>query len=385
MATRIIREDEPLGVDTLVMVLYGEPGIGKTSLAFTSEKPLLEDYDDGLKRSVGRKTAVKFDRWTDAADFHKSKEFAEIAPKTLIFDTGGTLLDNYMAQYVISVDPKNSRSGGELALQGYGALKNLFKQFVAEMKARKINLIFICHTETFKDGDAVKFRPKMTGGSYDILLAEADMVGYMESRSNKRTISFSPTDRTIGKNTAEFDVIMVPHYTDPDYQGFVAGLIERTKEKMLNINQAQQEAIDKVASFREQIGSITDLSEMIFLHESINELSPIYKVQLLAIFEPAFLTLWDTEIKKVNSAELAQEMLTDINTSPKSYLGKLQRKLLDQIQPLGITYNKDSGKFVDPVKAEPGPVNGSQQTAPKQTAGKKAQTPGKESTLPLGG
>lgn len=382
MATRIIREDEPLGVDTLVMVLYGEPGIGKTSLAFTAEKPLLEDYDDGLKRSVGRKTAVKFDRWTDAAEFHKSKEFTDLAPKTLIFDTGGTLLDNFMAQYVIGVDPKNSRSGGELALQGYGALKNLFKQFVAEMKGRKINLIFVCHTETFKDGDVVKFRPKMTGGSYDILLAEADMVGYMESRSNKRTISFSPTDRTIGKNTAEFDLIEVPHYTAEDYQDFVARLIEKTKEKMLTINQAQQEAIEKVGKFREAISATEDVTELSMLHSQIEELSPVYRLQLLALFEPHYMKVWDDVILKVTSAQMAQETLADINLVPKSYLGKLQRKLWEHVQPLGIGYDKVQNTFTDPVNPPTEPVKKDPPTQQKRTPAGKAQAG--DGTLPLG-
>ena len=50
MAFRIITEDEPLSLKGIVAVIYGEPGIGKTSLAFTAEKPLLEDYDDGVKR-----------------------------------------------------------------------------------------------------------------------------------------------------------------------------------------------------------------------------------------------------------------------------------------------------------------------------------------------
>lgn len=379
MAIRIIREDEPLGVDTLVVVLYGEPGIGKTSLAFTSEHPLLEDYDDGLKRSVGRKTAVKFDKWTDASEFHKSKDFTDLAPKTLIFDTAGTLLDNFMALYVGTVDPKNIRGGGELALQGYGALKNLFKQFVAEMKARKINLIFIAHTESFKDGDTVKFRPKMTGGSYDILLAEADMVGYMESRANKRTISFSPTDRTIGKNTAEFGVIEVPHYTAPEYHDFMAQLIEKTKEKMLTINEAQQEAITKVAAYRETIQNTTEIDEMIPLHGVIEELSPVYKLQLLALFEPNFMKLWDVELVKVTNAKQAQLTLSRINTVPKPYLGKLQRKLWERCQPIGIGFDKVLNVFTDPENTS-APETGKDA---KKAAGKAPTAAVANGSLPL--
>ena len=381
MSVRVIREDEPLGVDTLVVVIYGEPGIGKTSLSFTAENPLLEDYDDGLKRSVGRKTAVKFDKWADAVEFHKGKDFAALHPDTLIFDTGGTLLDNFIAQYVITVDPKNSRSGGELSLQGYGALKSVFKQFVAEMKAQKINLLFVCHTESFKDGDNQKFRPKMTGGSYDILLAEADMVGYMESRSNKRTISFSPTDRTIGKNTAEFPLIEVPHYTAVEYQGFMGRLISQTKEKMMAINEAQAEAISKVQRYREAIGECTELDEMATIHATIEELSPMYRLQLLAVFEPAYFALWNEQINKVTNAKQAIDILPAINQTPKAFLGKLQRVLWDRCKPLGIEYDKEKKIFMDPPKTQPA------KSDDKQQPGSKAQPvtePNENGEIPLG-
>jgi len=375
MAIKIIREDEPMGVDTLVVVIYGEPGIGKTSLAFTSDHPLLEDYDDGLKRSVGRKTAVKFDRWTDAADFHRGAEFLALAPRTLIFDTAGTLLDNFMAQYVGTTDAKNIRGGGELTLQGYGALKNLFKQFVAEMKGKKINLVFIAHTETMKEGDNVKFRPKMTGGSYDILLAEADMVGYMESKNNKRTISFYPSDRTVGKNTAEFPTIDVPHYTAPEYKTFLADLIEQTKEKMLFINEAQQEAIEKVDRFRGEIEACTDVfTEMPALLAAINELSPVYRTQLLSLFDGVYMRLWDNEVNKVTKAKEAQGLLVEINATPKSYLGKLQAKLWKRCQDISIGYDKATNQFLDgtaPVKP-----------APDKKAPPKAQGSG-DGTIPL--
>jgi len=221
MAYTIKTADEPLDIKGLVFVLYGEPGIGKTSIAFTAEKCILEDFDDGVKRAVGRKDFLAVEKWEDVIAFHNSEDFKALAPKTIIIDTVGTMLDNFVAQYVIRQDIKNARNGGELSLQGYGAMKSVFRQFVNNIKTQGIDLIFICHSESQKEGDNIKFIPKMTGGSYDILISEADMVGYMESRNNKRTIQFNPTDRNIGKNTAEFELIEVPHYTEEYYSTLV--------------------------------------------------------------------------------------------------------------------------------------------------------------------
>ena len=41
MALQIIDQDTPLEVKGIVTVLYGIPGVGKTSLAFTSKNPFL--------------------------------------------------------------------------------------------------------------------------------------------------------------------------------------------------------------------------------------------------------------------------------------------------------------------------------------------------------
>lgn len=45
MALRIISANEPMKVDQLVVTIYGQPGVGKTSLGFTAESPLLLDFD----------------------------------------------------------------------------------------------------------------------------------------------------------------------------------------------------------------------------------------------------------------------------------------------------------------------------------------------------
>lgn len=351
MGYRIVSEDEVMPVGAIVSLFYGEPGIGKTSLGFTANKPLLEDFDRGVMRSVGRKTFLSIDSWEDAVRFHHSEDFKKFEPQTLIIDTAGTMLDNFIAEYAKKQDPKNSRSGGELSLQGYGSMKSIFNQFVNDMRQRGIDIIFICHAETFKDGDEVKYRPKVTGGSYDILMSVSDMVGYMESKNNKRTIEFNPTDRNIGKNTAEFDRIELPHYSDDSWPTFCADLIQKTKDKMTKMSEAQEEAIQKLNEFKERIRKCDDITKLEEIRKETDSMSKLYQLQLKKELDKKYFELYEINIvKTVTDAKSAQEMLDIIREEPDKYQSKLQNILKSRIDEINVVYDGKEKKFVDPEK-----------------------------------
>ena len=55
MALRITKSSEVIRVERLNTCLYSQPGSGKTTLAFSSESPLLLDFDKGAHRAANRK------------------------------------------------------------------------------------------------------------------------------------------------------------------------------------------------------------------------------------------------------------------------------------------------------------------------------------------
>jgi hypothetical protein len=65
MSIHITRASEPITIQTVIILVYGQPGIGKTSLASTSESPLLLDFDRGAHRSGFRRDTVQVERWGD--------------------------------------------------------------------------------------------------------------------------------------------------------------------------------------------------------------------------------------------------------------------------------------------------------------------------------
>jgi hypothetical protein len=58
MTVRIIRSTDPVKIETVVVLVYGDPGAGKTSLAFTAADPLMLDFDRGAHRSGFRGDSV---------------------------------------------------------------------------------------------------------------------------------------------------------------------------------------------------------------------------------------------------------------------------------------------------------------------------------------
>lgn len=272
MSYKLITSEDSAETKTLIVLIYGEAGIGKTSLTFTTESPLLFDFDAGIQRTCFRKDAVRIEKWEDLIDFQKSKEFKELKPKTLIIDTAGAMLDNYLAEYVKNIDPKNRRRGGELSLQGYGAMKDIFYQFKNWAKTQNCNLIFIAHATTQEEGDNLKFIPKITGGSADILRQECDLIGYMYSNRNQRVIDFNPTDQHIGKNCAEIPLTTLPHYTDSEYQVFMQMLIDSTLEKMNSLSQSQIEAIKTLEAFKKNVKGLKTIEKF---NSTIDEIKEI--------------------------------------------------------------------------------------------------------------
>ena len=55
----IIKKNEPIGKRPVIILIYGEPGIGKTSLFNTASNPLLIDFDRGVDRSILRQDTLK--------------------------------------------------------------------------------------------------------------------------------------------------------------------------------------------------------------------------------------------------------------------------------------------------------------------------------------
>ena len=170
----LIRKPYELDVQTKIKCLiYGQAGVGKTTVALSAPSPLLLDFDGGVHRvNYGHQTpTVQIQKWEDCEEVMK-ENLSEY--KSIIIDTGGKLLD-FMGDYIIRKNQKMGKSNGSLSLQGFGERKGMFRQFCRQIMLMDKHLIFVAHRDTQKNGEEIRYVPLFGGSSYDDLVSELDL------------------------------------------------------------------------------------------------------------------------------------------------------------------------------------------------------------------
>ena len=181
------------------VLIYGNPGIGKSTLALSAPKPVLLDFDGGIHRVNGAHLCptlqVKnYDQVLEALNEDLSSF------ETIIIDTVGKMLD-YMSEYIIRKNPKAARYDGSLSLQGYGTRKQMFVDFLTKVSMMNKNVVFVAHEREEKNNDQKYVRPEIGGSSAGDLIKELDLVGYVKAIGKERTIFWNPQEEFYAKNS----------------------------------------------------------------------------------------------------------------------------------------------------------------------------------------
>lgn len=200
---RITAASESLQVNNICAVIYGQPGSGKSTLGYTASKPLMLDFDGGSYRALGRKDSVQIKEWSEVMNI-KAADLDSY--NTLLIDTAGRMLDT-LSMHVMADNPKNSRGGGNLSMQGFGVLKTEFTNFVKLVRTFGKDLVLICHEKEEKQGEKTIKRPDVVGGSLAEIHKVADLMGYMYTENGKQYISFAPNEAFIAKDSAGLGIV----------------------------------------------------------------------------------------------------------------------------------------------------------------------------------
>lgn len=252
----LIRKPNEIEVKTRIkMLLYGQAGTGKTTMALSAPKPLLIDFDDGASRlhADHRVDTVQVKSWAECLQVMQEDLSAY---ETIVIDTIGKMLDFIITDVCKGKVPQ---------INNWGTINNNFTSFVRMLHALDKNVIFVAHRDNRKEGDNNVFVPAIREKSYNAIVTELDLMGYIESRDNKREITFDFSDRNDGKNTCNLPrYIAVPTIIDAkggisganDFVGrvIITPFVDRLKAQA-KITQDTLTAVDEI---KEQIEVITD-------------------------------------------------------------------------------------------------------------------------------
>lgn len=260
----IIKKDEVMPERPVIIVIYGTPGTGKSSLACTSENPLLIDTDRGSDRACVRVDTLVASNWDDIyGELESFKGY-----NTIVVDTAKSVLDDFLADMVVKRNYKLKTN----ALKRFGEMADEFKDFVNKLRANKSDIVFVCHDKETAEGDIVKHSPDCTGQSKDLLVRIADQVGYLTIVNGKRKLVFDPTDTILGKNVGEIAPMDIPNKDSGKYQTCMADIISRVKQSINNKSEAQRLEQEKLNKAREQVmvaETVEDAEALIKVRDSL--------------------------------------------------------------------------------------------------------------------
>lgn len=244
-----------------MIIISGQPGLGKTTLALSAPKPFLFDTDNGIarvkaehRRDVVTSVTSSYDELLSDMDSDEYK-----TAESVVIDTGGTLVQ-LMKDWAKKTDAKAARDGRAM----YGVIKTEFDRLCWQIRNKdKKHLVVVFHTTEQQKGDTIQTRLSCEGSTKDIVWTPADFGGHMYMMGGKRVIGFTPTEEYFAKGCFGVNgIIPVPDLKPGQGNNFLTLLFKRAQEsinKEAAVFSGEREAYDKAMAYgKAVIETITD-------------------------------------------------------------------------------------------------------------------------------
>ena len=292
------------------MIIYGQPGIGKSSLACSAPNPVMIDFDNGISRIRAEHRCPTSICKTYEEVLEDIKGMNDY--DTIIIDTGGSFV-TYLKDWAFRTQQGcQTKTGAPNTLKIFGAVKNEFARLTEEIKnVMRKNVIYVFHSVESENADGSPYQRLLCEGSAkNTVWTPCDFGAYMTMLGNKRTLYFTPQDEFFAKGTHGITGKReVPDYAAGAKNDFVEKLFEEARANIKHENDVflpQKEQYERVMEAAQKvIDSVMD-------SETANRAAE--------------------EIKGFSHALTSQK--------------ECSVKLRDKASSLGLKYSKDAGGFV---------------------------------------
>ncbi|MBR6905980.1 MAG: ATP-binding protein [Selenomonadaceae bacterium] len=237
----IIRpESMDFSKQTFSAIIYGSPGVGKTTLALSAPSPVLIDFDHGISRvrAQHRAPTIICENYEEVLADVKSPEMREF--ETIVIDTGGSFV-TYLKDWAMRVKGAKQKNGEFNSLKGFGYVKSEFASFTDYIKTvLNKNVIYVFHSQEQADKDGNPTQRLMCEGSVrNTVWNPCDFGGYVQMLDKRRMICFSPTQEYFAKGTHGITGEMpIPVLADGSPNDFMTKLFEKARQNIISENDA---------------------------------------------------------------------------------------------------------------------------------------------------
>lgn len=251
------------------MILYGSPGIGKTTLALSAPSPVLIDFDRGISRvkSYHRRLTIVCSTYDEVLEDIKSPEIKDC--ETIIIDTGGSFV-TFLQAWAMRINPSVNcqKDGKTISIKGFGAVKQEFLRFTSYVRdVLNKNVIYVFHSDETKDKDGnPQQRLLCEGAAKNIVWQPCDFGGYVQMIGKDRVVSFTPTQEYFAKGCYGIEGDRkVPTLKPDDPNDFITKLFAEARANIAAESATLaplQEQYDKIiAQAKETIGAIKTVED----------------------------------------------------------------------------------------------------------------------------
>ena len=294
--------------EKLCMIIYGLPGVGKTTLAASAPKPIVIDCDRGMKR-VNPEYRCDISNVSSYKDLLEDVKSLGNEYETIVIDTGGSLIE-LMKEWAMDTEPTATKKNGGFSLPGYGFVKSEFLRLSAELR-KKYNTIFIFHAAKEKQEEEFFYDLIVEGAAKTLVWQPADLGAYFFIQNGKRYMGFSPTANYSAKSAYGISgIVEVPELSGGEPNIFLTKLFEKVRA---NIKSETETIAPKHTAYESAMSCGREL---------------VAAINRAADVEPC--------LEAISNIEHALSSEKEIKALIK-----------ERLKELGITYNKETKTYED--------------------------------------
>lgn len=247
------------------VILYGAPGIGKTTAAMSDGENGGRTLVLDLERGIGRtKAAHRMNASVLTADSYEEVLAGLDSPEaqkaeTIVIDTCGALVD-YLKDWAMRTKTDAKQKNGSFnSMRGFGYVKSEMESFTNRIKnVMHKNVVYIFHSDEKQDKDGNPIQRLRCEGSFrNTVWTGIDFGGYMQVIGPKRVVSFSPQEDYFAKGCHGIDGNReLPNLAPGQKNAFLADLFAEARRNM----QAEQDELGPMmAKYEETMQAVRSI------------------------------------------------------------------------------------------------------------------------------